>query len=65
MGNNKLTDIDAELVHETDDAYLIWNGLETFHSGRYEVWVPKEHTEDNEDGTFTMPEWLALEKGLI
>lgn len=29
------------------------------------VWVPKSQVENNEDGTFTMPEWLALDKGFI
>ena len=30
------------------------------------VWVPKSQVEkNNEDGTFTMPEWLAIEKGFI
>jgi len=33
--------------------------------GKLGVWVPKSLVEDNRDGTFTMPEWLALEKGLI
>lgn len=28
------------------------------------VWCPKQFVEDNGDGTFTMPEWLAIEKGL-
>ncbi len=28
-------------------------------------WVPKSQVEQNDDGTFTMPEWLAKEKGFI
>jgi hypothetical protein len=28
-------------------------------------WVPKSYVENNEDGTFTMPVWLAKEKGFI
>jgi hypothetical protein len=27
--------------------------------------VPKQYVENNDDGTFTMPEWLALDKGFI
>lgn len=28
-------------------------------------WLPRSEIEINPDGTVTMPEWLALEKGLI
>jgi hypothetical protein len=27
--------------------------------------VPKSQVEQNDDGTFTMPEWLAKDKGFI
>lgn len=56
--DDKLVDIDAELHMETPKAYLI-------HDGKRKAWVPKEHTERNPDGTFTMPEWLAQSKELI
>lgn len=71
-GQSDLVDITAELKHETDKAYLIDDG-----SGK-EVWVPKSHVErsnqpvriaekgqSNHTFEFTMPEWLATEKGLI
>jgi hypothetical protein len=53
-----LTDIAAELLYETEKAYRISDGVNT-------EWVPKSQVENNNDGTFTMPEWLAKEKGLI
>jgi hypothetical protein len=55
---NELTDIAAELRHETDGAYLICDGA-------VEAWVPKSIAQDNEDGTFTMPLWFAKDKGFI
>ena len=58
MSGNKLIEITAFLRRETVNAYLI-------NVGAREVWVPKSQTEWNEDKTFTMPEWLAKEKGLI
>lgn len=58
MGRRELVDVAAKLQHETDSAYLITDGVTT-------EWVPKSVTQDNEDGTFTMPEWLAQEKGFI
>lgn len=58
MPDSKLTDIAAELRHETERAYLIFDGAQ-------EVWLPKSQAERNSDGTFTLPEWLAKEKGLI
>jgi len=71
MPKSKLIDIAAELRHETNAAYLIYDGRSEIKKGETEpselrVWVPKSQVEYNEeDKTFTMPEWLALEKGFI
>lgn len=54
----KLVDIAAELRGETDRAYRLYDGAKT-------EWLPKSQVEDNGDGTFTMPEWLAKEKGFL
>jgi hypothetical protein len=54
----ELIDIAAQKTAETDKAFRI-------HDGAVFVWLPKSQVEDNGDGTFTMPEWLAKEKGLI
>jgi hypothetical protein len=58
MSNTELVDIEAELRHETDKALLLWDG-------ERQAWVPKSYVEDNGDGTFTMPEWLAHQKGFV
>ncbi|WP_439398764.1 hypothetical protein ACRQ5Q_15295 [Bradyrhizobium sp. PMVTL-01] len=56
---SKLTDITGELRGETDRAYRIYDGKTT-------EWVAKSLVERNEyDGTFTMPRWLAVEKGFV
>jgi len=54
----KLIDIAAEIRVETDLAWKLFDG-------KIEAWVPKSQVEDNGDGTFTMPEWLATEKDFI
>jgi len=56
--SDKLFDFAAELKHETDAAYLVTDGSEDY-------WLPKSMTEDNGDGTFTIPEWMAIEKGIV
>lgn len=56
--NSRLVEIAAEIVHETDKAYLLSDGVR-------KAWVPKSVTQDNDDGTFTMPERLAQEKEFI
>lgn len=66
----KLIDIAAELRHETDKAYLIYDGRSEVKKGdtassELRIWIPKSQCEMNDDKTFTMPEWLALEKGFI
>jgi hypothetical protein len=54
----KLIDITAIIRHETEKALLLFDGKTV-------EWVPKSQVEDNGDGTFTMPEWLAKDKGFI
>lgn len=58
MADPKLVDIAAEVKGETDKAFRIFDGSRT-------EWVPKSQVEQNDDGTFTMPEWLAKDKGFI
>lgn len=54
----RLVDIAATMERETDKAWQISDGVTV-------AWVPKSQVERNGDGTFTMPEWLAKEKGFI
>lgn len=54
----ELVDVEAELMGETEKAFRIYDGAKT-------EWVPKSYVEMNDNGTFTMPEWLAQEKGFI
>lgn len=58
MGKSELFDMAAQIKAETDKAWLLFDGLK-------EAWVPKLQVEHNNDGTFTMPEWLAKDKGFI
>ncbi len=58
MSRLDLIEIAGEVRAETDKALRIYDGKKT-------EWVPKSQVEDNKDGTFTMPEWLAQEKGFI
>lgn len=55
----KLHDFEAKLVHETEKALLLDVGNEK------PIWMPKSIVEDNGDGTFTVPETYALDKGII
>lgn len=58
MGESKLFDLAAEVKGETPKAWRLFDGTKT-------EWVPKSQAEDNGDGTWTMPLWLAQEKGFI
>ncbi|KKK79590.1 hypothetical protein LCGC14_2831970 [marine sediment metagenome] len=57
-GASDLIDIAGELRIETEKAMLVFDGEQS-------VWLPKSLVEENGDGTFAMPEWLAKDKGLI
>jgi hypothetical protein len=59
MNGNRLVEIAAEVIHETEKAYLLFDGVR-------KAWVPKSVVEANHDGTsFLMPERLAQEKEFI
>lgn len=63
---SNVIDIDVEVTHRTEKAFLV-------HLGDKEqaVWLPLSQIEIEPNGAFdgietvTLPEWLALEKGLI
>jgi len=71
----KLIDIECEIrSNRPDDAAIaIATGateLRKYKGGIQRqsekwFWLWKDHTEINDDGTVTIPEWLALQKGLI
>ena len=54
----EIVDVRAVIRAETDRAWLLWDG-------NIQEWVPKSQGQDNRDGTFSMPEWMATEKGFI
>ena len=58
MPKSELFDVAVNVVGETPKAWRLSDGVKT-------EWVPKSQVEQNDDGTFTMPEWLAKEKGFI
>ena len=52
-------EIDGEVVSETADAYH-------FTDSDVTVWLPKSQCEwDQDRKEMTMPEWLAMDRGLI
>lgn len=56
---DRLYDFDAIVVHQTERAILLDVGNDE------PVWLPKSAVEDNNDGTFTCSERLAIEKGIL
>ncbi len=58
MKKHDIMEIAADLRYETDKAYLLYDGDK-------EAWLPKSQVENNNDGTFSMPEWLAEKVGFI
>jgi hypothetical protein len=58
-------DFDVQLLHETDRAYLV---TETIPEMGF--WIPKSQCQLEETSvggiyTLSLPEWLAVEKGLL
>lgn len=61
----KLVDLELQLHHETEKAFLLGDESKDEDGKFVKKWVPKSTVERNDDGTFTMPEWLAIEEGWI
>lgn len=59
LGNSDLFDFSATVVRESEKAWQLDVGEAN------PVWMPKSLVEDNGDGTFTAPEWLCKEKGIV
>lgn len=58
---NDLIDLAGEIRHETERAFLFWDGTD-----KKPVWLPKSLCKwDEQSREMTMPEWIAIEKGLI
>lgn len=62
---SNIVDIDVEVTARTAKAVLVHTGLK-----EKAIWLPLSQIEIEETGigeifTVTLPEWLALEKGLI
>ena len=70
--NNDTIDVTLFLVHETERAYLVteddpFGGVSAQQAW---MWIPKSQCERGEKRgaalyEFTMPEWLAIEKGFV
>lgn len=70
MTKRRLVDIACE-IRSNDPrkkAIAVVDGTTEEVDGRERMkwfWLPRSEIEINDNGTVTMPEWLALEKGLI
>ena len=69
MGRSKIVEVDCEVEHSTDKAYLVSTG-----TTKEPVWVPKSVVDDYSFDTVNgaevitsifIPEFIAIEKGLI
>jgi hypothetical protein len=56
--HKELVDLEVQVRHETNQAVLLFDG-------GTEAWVPKSLCQDNRDGTFTMPVWIAKQVGFV
>lgn len=64
-GRSNLIEVAADFRRDTDRGIAIWDGDRDEAGREVWTWLPKKLVENNGDGTFTMPEWLARDKGLI
>lgn len=74
--NHHIIEVDGIVYKETNAAYLFSNGTtkkdEYGNEFPVKVWLPKSECQWDwegltpiDSGTMQIPEWLALEKGLI
>lgn len=66
MAKSDLVDIEAKLIAQSPKAWKITLGEVDEDDLLVTYWLPKSQCEyDPDTKRFTMPEWLAYEKGLI
>lgn len=58
-GKSNVIDIEGRLKHQTPQAYL----FNSDDDGE-DYWIPKTQA-DYADGVLTLPEWLAIDKGMV
>ena len=67
--DDKLVDVECVVRMRREKAIAVADGTMLDKGTRHErekyFWLPLSQCQENDDGTVTMPEWLALEKGLI
>jgi hypothetical protein len=71
--DQELIDIACKVVRESEKAVAVVDGtteMITDKHGKMRTrekffWLPKSLIEVNDDGTVTMPVWLATERGLV
>lgn len=69
----KLVDIECAVVRRNQNSIVIRDGRTVNVPGangevierEIETILPIAHIEENDDGTITMPEWLAVDRGLV
>jgi hypothetical protein len=66
--SDKLVDVECVVRLRREKSIGVADGTME-GKGRHEqekiFWLPLSLVQENDDGTVTMPEWIALEKGLI
>lgn len=69
--DEELVTFEANLVYESTDAYCVMIEEDSFSQEAARYWLPKTQTKYVEDSTrsirggeFTIPEWLASNKGI-
>ncbi|MEJ6846816.1 hypothetical protein V3589_11425 [Sinorhizobium fredii] len=70
-----LVDIACQVVRDDPDqkAIAVADGTEESYTDDHGVertrlkwfWLPRSQIQMNDNGTVTMPEWLAVDKGLV
>lgn len=64
-GKSDLVDVEAEIRQERPEYWMVYAGDDNNNGTEKWVSLSREHAEYDGDGTFTMPEWYAISKGLV
>lgn len=65
-GESDLVEVTATKRLEKGGGTALFQGeIDPQNNREIWIWVPTSQIQDNGDGTFTMPFWLAKDKGLV
>lgn len=65
MRQPEVVTLTLDFIQDRDKSIVVSDGRKDDKGNLVWIFLPKSVTEDHGDGTYSLPMWLATEKGLV